>query len=270
MDYPNIAICSYNLNWEIMDIKGGKLTREYSVKELEQYKSNIISNIQNIHDYYNPQIYCFQEAANYTEVTKIFNPDIFKHHVNISGPELMVTIWDSTRFEFLEAKSNGFESGRPFCIFVLKDILVGNTFLLINIHSGHKTNTYKSIFRPIQTILDNSKILKNYDISRIIIGGDFNRNINEQIKLNPELILINDTNNSSSSSKQIFNFQYTNKELANTCCSISGRNLKNNFDFVIDTFDSCILRHELNKESWYLQPASDHIMIMTIIKKYYL
>ena len=79
---------------------------------------------------------------------------------------------------------------------------------------------------------------------------------------------VNDPNNSSS--KQIFNFQYTNKESTNTCCSISGKNLKNNFDFVIDTFDSCILRHELNKESWYLQPSSDHIMIMTIIKKYYL
>ena len=109
---------------------------------------------------------------------------------------------------------------------------------------------------------------KNYDITRIIMGGDFNRNINQQIKLNQELILINDPD--SSSSKQIFNFQYTNKKLANTCCSILGRDLKNNFDFVIDSFDSCILRHVLNKESWYLQPASDHIMIMTIIKKYYL
>jgi hypothetical protein len=268
MDYPNIAICSYNLNWEIMDIKEGKLTREYTVKELEQYKSNILENIQNIHDYYNPQIYCFQEAANYTEVTKIFNPDIFKHHVNISGPELMLTIWDSTRFELLNVKSSGFESGRPFCIFVFKDILVGNTFILINIHAGHRTDTYKSIFRPIQKILDKSKLLKNYNISRIIIGGDFNRNINEQIKSSKELILINDSD-FDSNSKQIFNFQYTNKKLSNTCCSISGKNLKNNFDFVIDSLDSCILRHELNKESWYLQPASDHIMIMSIIKKYY-
>jgi hypothetical protein len=266
MDYPNIAICSYNLNWEIMDIKNGKLTQEYTVKELEQYKTNILTNIQNIYDYYNPQIYCFQESPNYNQIIKIFNQDIFKHHVNISGKEYMLTIWDSTRFELLETKSHGFEYGRPFCIFVFKDILIKNIFVLVNIHAGHKSNTYRSIFKPIQKILDKEKILKNYDISRIIIGGDFNRNINEQIKSNKELILINDINNSSS--KQIFNFHYTNKELSNTCCSISGKNLKNNFDFIIDSFDSCILRHELNKESWYLQPSSDHIMIMSIIKKY--
>ncbi len=266
MDYPNIAICSYNLNWEIMDINEGKLTEEYTVKELQQYKSNILSNIQNVYDYYNPQIYCFQEAANYTDVTKIFNPDIFKHHVNISGPELMLTLWDSTRFELLEVKSSGFESGRPFCIFVLKDILVGNTFILINIHAGHRSDTYKSIFRPIQKILDKSKIFQNYNISRIILSGDFNRNINKQIKLNPELILLNNSDNITL--QQIFEFKFNNKELSNTCCSISGKNLKNNFDFVIDSYDSCILRHELNKESWYSQPSSDHIMIMVIIKKY--
>jgi hypothetical protein len=100
------------------------------------------------------------------------------------------------------------------------------------------------------------------------MGGDFNRNINLEIKVDSE-------SNSNSNSKlvfelnhSIFNFNSTNKVSSNTCCSISGNNLKKNFDFIIDSLDSIVLRHELNKESWYKLPSSDHIMIMTIIKKY--
>ncbi len=259
-EYPNIAICSYNLNWEIMDINAGKLTKHYSVKELEMAKSNVLSNIQSIYDYYNPQIYCFQEAANYSEYTNIFNSEIFNHCVNKSGLEHMLTVWDSTRFELLDKKPGEFESGRPFCIFIFKDILVQNVFVLINLHAGHIPNTSSSIFKPIQKIFTKSKIFENYIITRIIMAGDFNRDINQQIK--------NDSNLSFELNHSMFDFKYYTGKMLNTCCSLSGNNLKKNFDFVIDTYDSCILRHELNKESWYKQPASDHIMIMSIIKQF--
>lgn len=268
MSFPNVAICSYNLNWEIMDFPNGKLTKHYSISELELVKSNNISNIQTIYDYYNPQIYCFQEATKYNDFINIFNKDIFKHFVNKSGPESMVTVWDSTRFNLLESIPGEFEIGRPFCIFIFKDILVKNIFILINLHSGHNLNTFLTIFKPIQKIFSKSDIFSNYIISRIIMGGDFNRDINLEIKNDSESgsgsKLIFELNNSIFN----FNFNFTNKATSNTCCSISGNNLKKNFDFIIDSFDSVILRHELNKESWYKQPSSDHIMIMTIIKKY--
>ena len=262
MSYSNIAICSYNLNWEIMDYSNGKLITQYSLDELKLFKSNIISNIQTIYDYYNPQIYCFQEAAKYKDFINIFNKDIFKHFVNKSGPELMVTVWDSTRLNLLKSIPGEFETGRPFCIFIFKDILVKNIFVLINLHAGHNLNTYYSIFKPIQKIFSKSDIFSNYIISRIIMGGDFNRNINLEVKDDSGSKLILELNHS------IFNFKFTDKVSSNTCCSISGNNLKNNLDFIIDSFDSVILRHELNKELWYKQPSSDHIMIMTIIKKY--
>lgn len=269
MNYPNIAICSYNLNWEIMDWDSGDLTQQYSPNELKLFKSNIISNIQTIYDYYNPQIYCFQEASKYQDFIHIFNKDIFKYHVNSSGSEQMVTVWDSSRFKMLDYVNGEFEKGRPFCIFIFKDILVKNIFVLINVHAGHNPNTLYSIFKPIQQIFSKSKIFSNYLISRIIIGGDFNRDINQEIKSDLE-------SKSKSKSKpklvlelgnSIFYFKFTPKSLSNTCCSISGNNLKKNLDFVIDTFDSGILRHELNKESWYKQPSSDHIMIMTILQQ---
>ncbi len=57
MNYPNIAISSYNVNWEIMDPNNSKLVDEYSLEQVKEFKKNIISNVQNIHDYYNPQIY---------------------------------------------------------------------------------------------------------------------------------------------------------------------------------------------------------------------
>ena len=108
-------------------------------------------------------------------------------------------------------------------------------------------------------------IFSNYIISRIIIGGDFNRDINQEIKSDSKSKLVFELGHNHS----IFNFKFTPNSTSNTCCSISANsnNFKKNFDFIIDTFDSCILRHELNKESWYKQPASDHIMIMTILQQ---
>lgn len=260
MSYPNIAVCSYNLNWEVMNIDSGNLTKHFSKKDLEQFKSNIISNIQGIYDYYNPQIYCFQEATNFQDFINIFSKDIFSHYVNISGPEYMVTVWDFTRFEVHKVIPGEFESGRPFCIFIFKDLLDSNYIMFINIHAGHKTNTLTSIFEPIQKIFSKTKKLNEFVISRIIMGGDFNRNINQQIKDCPQLFF--ELNNS------IYTFKPTYKELANTCCSLIGTNLKRNYDFILDTFEPVILRHELNKEIWYKQPSSDHIMIMSVLKKY--
>ena len=45
MSYSNIAICSYNLNWEIMDYSNGNLINQYTIDELKLFKSNIISSL---------------------------------------------------------------------------------------------------------------------------------------------------------------------------------------------------------------------------------
>lgn len=259
MNYPNIAICSYNLNWEVMNIDSGNLTKKYSKDDLTLFKSNIISNIQGIYDYYNPQIYCFQEATNFQDFIQIFNPNIYSNYVNISGPEYMVTVWDKLRFEFIKVYPSEFESGRPFCIFIFKDLLDSNIIMLINIHAGHIPDTLTTIFEPIQKIFSKSKKISSYLITRIIMVGDFNRNINQQIK--DFTLLSFELNNS------IFTFKPYEKTMNNTCCSLSEQNFKRNYDFVLDSFEPVILRHELNKENWYKQPSSDHIMIMSILKK---
>ncbi len=262
MNYPNIAICSYNLNWEVMDPYNGKLVDEYTIKQVKEFKQNIILNIQNTFDYYNPQIYCFQEASNFNDLTHIFKDDKFDKYVNLSGPEFMLTVWDKSRFDFIDVQPGEFQKGRPFCIFILKDKITFDNILLINIHAGHNPNTIYSIFNPIQKQIDTLDILNKIVISRIIIAGDFNRDINNQIKSDDKYkkLIIQIANKS-------FDFKYYDKPLNNTCCSIDSLRYKHNFDFVIDSYASVLIRHEMIKETWYKTPSSDHIMIMSILEK---
>ncbi len=265
MNYPNIAIVSYNIFWELMEeSKINNIFDYITGTETKTMRKNMLDNILKVSEYYNPQIYCFQEASNYKLILKLFNQKTFSHHVNKSGREHMLTVWNHERFKLLESFDGEFESGRPFCIFYFQDNLTKNNFILINIHAGHRKDSFTSIFKPIQKILDsNEKKLKN--VSRIIVAGDFNRNINGEIledktKSTNMLVLNIGTKN--------FNFNPYDKKMYNTCCDTVGNNLVRNFDHVIDSYQKPLIRHELNKESWYKYPSSDHVLIMSILKKY--
>ncbi len=173
----------------------------------------------------------------------------------------MLTVWSKSRFDFIDVQPGEFQKGRPFCIFILKDKITFEYILLINIHAGHNPNTILTIFTPIQKQIDRINILNQIKISRIIMVGDFNRDINQQIKSDEKykkliLKICNYT----------FDFKYYNKPLNNTCCSIDSLIYKHNFDFVIDSFAPVLVRHEMIKEPWYKTPASDHVMIMSILE----
>ncbi len=259
MNYPNIAIVSYNILWQLMEKSNSNSFVDYFLNsDRKTMKDNMLKNIVKVSDYYNPQIYCFQEASNYQTIYKLFDSKIFSHHVNKSGPEFMLTVWNKERFKIDKKFDGEFESGRPFCIFIFTDNLTENKFTLINLHAGHRSNTLVSIFEPIQKVI-NTNIDKFDSIQRIIIAGDFNRNINEEII---------EHDFSLKTKNKIFNFNPYTKKMSNTCCDTTGNNLKRNFDHVIDSMYKPLIKHELNKESWYLYPSSDHVMIMSILKKY--
>ena len=255
-----LSICSYNIFWQIMDLKNSPLLQKIKINELEKYRKNILKNIYLTHNYYNPFIYCFQEtSSSYSDIINIFNPKDFDHHVGYSNPEHILTIWNNTAIKLMLNIDGEFEPGRPFSLFVFKNISNKKTFILINIHAGHKLDTYDSIFVPIQNIIKlNQKKLILFDITRIIIVGDFNRNINKEIYENKKkfMLIINNKN-------IYFN---TYKSNNNTCCSLKGYGHTKNFDQVIDTYSKPILVHVLNKESWYNIPSSDHNMILCILK----
>ena len=106
----------------------------------------------------------------------------------------------------------------------------------------------------------NKNIIVKYDIKRIVVVGDFNRDISSQIKLEPNKykLIIN---------KCEFNF-FSLETNNKTCCSIKGYGYKLNYDQLIDSYSKPILTHQLNKESWYIPESSDHLAILTTIKNF--
>lgn len=268
----NISICSYNLFWEVMDNnfskKSNKLVKKIGKDNLNELKSNIIQNIFFIKNIYNPYFYCFQEAASYTDITNLFELSLYEHYVGKSGPEYILTVWKSNIFEKKIVFDGEFELGRPFTIFIFKDLRFNLYFILINIHVGHNKDTITSIFEPIQKILssnfinNNNNQINNLDIKRIIICGDFNRDISTQ--------LINDSDILKSKYKLKINSKvyYFKSFVSNnkTCCNLEGYAYNKNYDQVIDTFNNPIIIHTLNKEKWYKSKSSDHVAILAIVK----
>ncbi len=260
MDELNISICSYNTLWEIMDWKNSSITKKLDINYVKTAKKNIISNITTVKDYLNPDFFCFQESSDYQSVLNIFSNsklNNYNYNVNKSGEEYMLTIWKS-RFILVKKLESDFENGRPFVILILFDDKTKKTFCLINLHAGHKSNTFSSIFEPIQKIINN-KIKYFNDVTRITMVGDFNRDICKEIELDDsEQFIIK-------IGKKKFKFNYS-KDQTNTCCSLSGNKNYRNYDHVIDS-ESKPKKFVLIDQPWYKNPSSDHAMILGVIDK---
>ena len=143
-------------------------------------------------------------------------------------------------------------------------------FILINIHASHNKNTSTSIFKPIQKIITtNNDQISKFEIDRIIICGDFNRDIGSQI--------LDKNNNYSDGNNDNLNLivnlkKYNFKPFISnnkTCCNLNGYGYNKNYDHVIDSFDKPIIIHSLNKEKWYQSKSSDHLAILAIVKNFF-
>lgn len=257
----NISIFSYNIFWKIMKNSNSSLEKTLGSTKLEELKLNIISNIVNVINYYNPFIYCFQESESAPDIINLFSKSEYEYHLGYSNPEHILTIWRKDVLKKKIVLVGEFEPGRPFTIIVFKDKRFKNYWMLINIHAGHEVDTQTSIFNPIQkTINDNIDQIKLFEISRIVIVGDFNRDISSQIKIVPfkYKLIINEI-------KFSFNYIETNNK---TCCSLKGWGYKNNYDQLIDTYSQPLITHQLNKENWYQSESSDHLAILSVIKNF--
>jgi hypothetical protein len=260
----NISICSYNIFWKIMINDSSLLGKKLDKTALFKLKEALLKNIFLIKNFYSPHFYCFQEAESYINITTMFENTIYDHHINYSKPEHMLTIWKKIFFNKILVFDGEFEKGRPFSILVLEDLRFGTNFILINVHAGHNPNTFKCIFEPIQKIFTiNNNQIEKYDIKRIIICGDFNRDIGKQI-------LDNDGAEKDKKLNLIVgSIQYNFKPFVSdnkTCCNLNGYGYNKNYDQLIDSFDKPILIHPLSKENWYRSKSSDHIGILAIVK----
>jgi hypothetical protein len=258
----NLSIFSYNVFWKIMKSDNASpLVKTLGQTKLLKLKSNILNNILNTKNYLNPFVYCFQESESSLDIINLFEKSQYKYHLGYSEPEHILTIWRSDIMKKKLVLDGEFEPGRPFSIIVFKDLRYKNYWMLINIHSGHNPHTNVSIFEPIQKLITlNIDSISKYNIKRVVIIGDFNRDISSQIKIEPNKYQL------------IFNSEeYNFKPTTNTnktCCSIKGWGYKLNYDQVIDSYSEPILTYQLNKESWYISESSDHLAILSIIKNF--
>jgi hypothetical protein len=262
----NISICSYNIFWKIMKNDSSLLGKKIDKTTLSKLKEALLKNIFLIKNFYSPHFYCFQEAASCNDITIMFENSIYDYHINYSDPEYMLTIWKKNFFNKKIIFDGEFEKGRPFSILVLEDLRFNTHFILINIHAGHNKNTSKSIFEPIQKNFNiNNNQISKFDIKRIIICGDFNRDIGSQILENEN----ENDNNTNNFDLMVNSVQYNFKPFISnnkTCCNLNGYGYDKNYDQLIDSFDKPILIHPLSKENWYQSKSSDHIAILSIVK----
>lgn len=261
----NISICSYNLNWKIMEMPIKKTNSSIDDDKSYKFKINLLKNIKLIYNYYNPFIYCFQEASRPQDIIKIFDPDKFNFNVGQSGPEQILTLWNKQIFRKLLIINSEFEEGRPFTIIVLCDKRFKINFILINIHAAHNVDTLETIFKPIQQTLESDnfiyKKLIEFNITRIIMCGDFNRDINKELILQINAILYLKIGKK----KYFFNYRSNDNK---TCCSLTGYGYKHNYDNVIDSYNKPLQIYLLNKEKWYQSKSSDHLMILSVVKNF--
>jgi len=89
----NISIFSYNIFWKIMKNNNSPLEKNFGFTKLQKLKLNIISNIKNVINYYNPFIYCFQEAESAHSIIELFSKSEYRYHLGYSEPEHILTIW---------------------------------------------------------------------------------------------------------------------------------------------------------------------------------
>lgn len=258
----NISICSYNLNWKIMSLPPNTKSKNEPYYE---FKINLLKNIEFVYHHLNPFIYCFQEVVRPQDILKIFNEKKFDFNLGKSAQALILTIWNKQIFKKKLIIDSEFEEGRPFTIIIFYDKRFQINFMLVNIHAGHNSNTSDTLFNPIQqTIFANNFIYKKlieFDIKRIIICGDFNRNINVELSNDVGKLF----NLKIGRKKFYFNYlTNTNK----TCCSLSGYGFKYNYDNLIDSYFKPISTIPMIKEKWYNPKSSDHSMILSTVKNY--
>ncbi len=260
----NISIFSYNLFWKIMIKSSSPLIKHVGIKKINKLKMSILKNVLLTKNYYSPFIYCFQEAESHNDILKLFEKNNFDYNIGFSSPEHILTIWNLSVIKKLFVADNEFESGRPFSLFVFEDLRFFTNFIFVNIHAGHKADTFVSIFQPIQNIINlNVNSIEKFEPTRIVICGDFNRDIQGQISIEPQRYFLKIKNK-----KFFFGTDIKYTSVNKTCCNSNGYAYNKNYDQVIDSYDSPIVIYPLNKEKWYIPQSSDHVAIISIVKNY--
>ena len=239
MNLSSVRLLTYNVSWESMTGKSGwKLCNNKSDPDSEKYFMKCIENVAKIIDLNGPYDFvCLQEASNYDKIiseSKCLGQMDWRIHQ--SGPEVMVTFWDRSKYRLDESNilASEFNPGRPF-----QALTFNRTISVINIHVGHHAKHI--LIKKLNNLMENLATHTSGPTHRFIMAGDFNNEMDPVTKINNIL------------------FYGTDKEIL-TCCGPT--NYKYHFDHVLDSVGppQKILLPKVNKLS------SDHLPVLAILE----
>jgi hypothetical protein len=249
----NFNIMSYNVCWEAMTLGLKLCTTDDPKKSI--CKSNILSNISNNIKKYIPDFATFQEASEHNNIIELFDSKLYNNHVNISGKEIMLTLWNKKKFTLINSYDSEFNVGRPYTILIFKNNKNNKNIALINIHANHETNTEQVIFDKINKFIkSNIELDVKNSITRVIMSGDFNRNVYED----------NTSNYIVKFSLEFKLCRFPNDDV--TYYSFYKYGDKYIYDHIIDSKGPILKKILGNSSQNYKVPSSDHILIIGKLK----
>jgi hypothetical protein len=234
----NIKILTYNLSWHNMESNPKAPIKECTKKDL--CSTNINNLIQNLL----PLDFIFlQEVSNEKVLLKDLKKD-FQIIRTVADKEVQLILVNK-KYEVVDAFGGDFEKGRPFLVVFLK-----NNICLISVHMGHDEQ-YERDLKYIEKNIYKVKSKKEMESYRIILGGDFNQEIGNNINFCGKTMI---------TQRKKF-----------TCCVYSTHMYKNNsllkylkgknIDHILDSLDepvyiTPVTPTNVSKE---LIPGSDHL-----------
>ncbi len=181
-----MLILTYNVSWKSMTGEKGWSLCNSREKNNEKYYEICQNNVVSVFDKYDYDIIALQEAFNYKElILKSKKLKKMKYIANDNKFQDLITFYNP-KYKLVGYYNGEFLKNRPYTILIFSD------FCFINVHHGHYSF---DVLKKKMNVL-----IKNINVKKIIIAGDFNSQIN-----NFELLFGN----------QKF---YYDKKIIKTCC----------------------------------------------------
>jgi hypothetical protein len=241
----NLKILTYNLSWHNMESNPKAPIKECKEKNL------CSSNINNLIQNQLPLDFIFlQEVSNEKVILKDLKKD-FQIIKTVADKEVQLMLVNK-KYEVESTFASEFEKGRPYLVVFLK-----NMICLISVHMGHDEQ-FKRDLKKIEKNIYKVKSPKEMESYRIILGGDFNQEIGNNIEFCGK------------------NMITQRKKM--TCCVYSTHMYKNNsllkylkgknIDHILDSLDEPVYITQVTplNEKKELQPGSDHLGLYAELK----
>ena len=191
--YDNISILSYNIYWKAMSDDDNIMPEFCKNNNNNNNKCFLnLGNFLNKHVNENINFILLQEVVNIAGIIEILNNNDYKHESTVIDNVTLTTIWNNKKFQLdnenykvngqINSKNKNINNIRPFLA-----LFFNNWLCVINVHHDHNNNDKSNI--KINQIFDRIKEesevcfdkIKNY---QIILGGNFNSNLNGDLKIN--------------------------------------------------------------------------------------